>query len=371
MLLKICYIISDIQKAVYFEQTALHLKAIGFHVNYILINSTNGELHKFLVSNGFPVRTLEAGSLLKSRKAISTCKKWLKEESIDLVHCHLAHANWIGLWGAKLARIPQRIYTRHSGKPLHLGWKERIIDMIQNKLATKIVAISKNVDELLRNQGVPDRKCVLIHHGFELERFSNTDPVEVERLKRHYNPENQKPVIGVIARWLELKGIQYTIDAFSELLKQYPDALMCLFGASEHGDYVSEIKNKLNQLPEQSYRVIPFENNVFDLYRLFDCYIHVPVNEECEAFGQTYVEALAAQIPSVFTLSGVAREFISHEENALVVPFRNSKAIYNAMIRILNDEQLCTKLKTNGVRDVNRLFGFNRYISNLQKLYTS
>ena len=152
-------------------------------------------------------------------------------------------------------------------------------------------------------------------------------------------------------------------------MKQYPDGLLCLFGASEHAGYAAEIKNKLSLLPERNYRIIPFENNVFDLYQLFDCYIHVPVNESCEAFGQTYVEALASGVPSVFTLSGVAREFILHEENALVVPFRNSKAIYDAMIRILNDEQLCTKLKTKGVQDVNRLFGFNSYILNLQKLY--
>lgn len=353
----------------YFEQTALRLKAIGSHVNYILINSTNGELHRFLVSNGFNVHTLEAGSLLKSRKAISACKKWLKEESIDLVHCHLAHANWIGLWAAKLAGVPQRIYTRHSGEPLNLSWKERIIDKVQNRLATKIVAISVNIDQLLADQGVPDSKRVLIHHGFDLERFSNPDPAEVQRLNRQYNPDNQKPVFGIIARWLELKGIHYTIDAFTELLKQYPDALLCLFGASENAEYSVEIKNKLSRLPERNYRLIPFENNVFDLYQLFDGYIHVPVNARCEAFGQTYVEALAARIPSIFTVSGVAQEFIVHEENALVVPFRDSKAIYQAMVRILNDNQLCEQLKTNGVRDVTRLFGFNTYISTLQTLY--
>lgn len=355
----------------YFEQTALHLKAEGLDVSYLLINSTNGELHRFLLSNGFKVHTLEAGSLLKSGKVIRACRKWLKEESIDLVHCHLAQANWIGLWAAKLARIPQRIYTRHSGKPLHLGWKERIIDKVQNRLATKIVAISVNVDELLASQGVPKGKRVLIHHGFELKRFSNPDLTEVERLKQQYNPDNQKPVFGIIARWLELKGIQYTIDAFSELLKKYPDALLCFFGASENADYSVEIKNKLDQLPERNYCIVPFENNVFDLYQLFDGYMHVPVNAACEAFGQTYVEALAAGIPSIFTLSGVAREFIVHEENALVVPFRDSKAIYEAMLQILNDEGLCTKLKTNGVRDVNRLFDFSTYISNLQKLYRS
>lgn len=369
--MKLCYIISETDKAVFFEQTALHLKQQNLDVSYILINSTHGALHRFLLENDFTVYTFEAGSLLKSRKIILACKKRLKELAITHVHCHLASANWIGLWGAKLSGIPHRIYTRHSGEPLNIHWKERLIDKIQNRLATKIVSISQNIDDLLKKQGVPDYKRALIHHGFNLQKFAVHDTQELKRLQSQYNSDNQRPVIGVIARWMEWKGIQYTIDAFSELLKQHPDGLLCLFGASEHGDYVSEIKNKLSQLPEQSYRVIPFENNVFDLYRLLDCYVHVPVNETCEAFGQTYVEALAAQVPSIFTLSGVAREFISHEENALVVPFCNSKAIYDAMIRILNDEQLCTKLKTNGARDVNHLFGFDMYISNLQKLYTS
>ena len=369
--MKICYIISDINKAVYFEQTAIELKAKGIDACYILINSRDGILHRFLQENGFTVHLIEVKNLLKSRTAIKVCKNLLKDLNITHVHCHLAHANWIGLWGAKLSGIPHRIYTRHSGEPLNIHWKERLIDKIQNRLATKIVSISQNIDDLLKKQGVPDYKRVLIHHGFNLQKFSVHDPQELKRLQNQYNSNNQKPVVGVIARWMEWKGIQYTIDAFSELLKQYPDGLLCLFGASEHGDYVSEIKNKLSQLPKQSYRVIPFENNVFDLYRLFDFYVHVPVNENCEAFGQTYVEALAAGIPSIFTLSGVAREFIVHEENALVVPFRDSNAIYDAMIRILNDEQLCTKLKTNGVRDVNHLFGFDTYISNLQTLYRS
>lgn len=369
--MQLCYIISDIDKAVYFEQTALSLRESGIEVSFILINCTHKNLHHFLIKQGFEVFTLENQSLLKSGNAIRKCKAILKQINVDLVHCHLAHANWIGLWAARLAKVKTRIYTRHSGEPLQLRWKERFIDKIQNRLATKIVAISKNIDELLEKQGVAAKKRVLIHHGFELARFSNPLHTEIERLRHQYNPEHKKPVFGMVARWMEWKGIQYTIDAFKKLLEHHPDALLCLFGATENADYSAQLKIKLHEIPEQNLRVVTFENNVFDLYQLFDGYIHVPVNASCEAFGQTYVEALAAQIPSIFTLSGVAREFISHEENALVVPFRDSNAIYDAMIRILNDEQLCTKLKTNGVRDVNHLFGFSTYISNLQKLYTS
>jgi glycosyltransferase involved in cell wall biosynthesis len=367
--LKICYIISDIDKAVYFEQTALALRKKGLDVSYILINCTNKNLHIFLKENDFPVFALETTSLLKSRKAIGECKALLKQLNPDLVHCHLAQANWIGLWAAKRAGVKTRIYTRHSGEPLNLHWKERVIDKIQNRLATKIVAISKNIDDLLNNQGVPKSKRVIIHHGFDLERFSNPDLQEVERIKTQYNPNNLKPTIGIISRWLELKGIQYIIVAFEKLLIDYPNAQLTLFGAAENGDYSTEIKALLNRIPKKNVAVVPFENNVYDLYQLFDIYVHVPINPSCEAFGQTYVEALAAGVPSIFTLSGIAREFIVDEENALVVPYKDSDAIHNAIIRLLTDPSLCEKLRTNGTESVHQLFSFEKYILNLQKLY--
>lgn len=368
--MKICYIISDINKAVYFEQTAFQLRAKRIDSSYILINSSNGALHQFLIENDFVVHTLETDSLLKSRKAIRKCKQLLKEMSVTHVHCHLAQANWIGLWGAKLSGIKNRIYTRHSGEPLNLNWKERIIDKIQNRLATKIVSISQNIDDLLKKQGVPDTKRVLIHHGFDLSRFSNQNSEDLTRLKQQYNPSNQIPVFGVIARWMKWKGIQYIIHAFEKLLKDYPNAQLYLFGASDNADYSFEISELLKQLPEQNIRIVSFENNVYDLYQLFDIYVHVPITPSCEAFGQTYVEALAAGVPSIFTLSGVAREFIVPEENALVVPFKDSQAIYDSMIRLLNDPLLCKKIASNGLKSVQGLFSFEDYILKLQELYS-
>ncbi|WP_300662184.1 glycosyltransferase family 4 protein [Fluviicola sp.] len=368
--MQLCYIISDINKAVYFEQTAWHLRAQNLDVCYILINSTQGELHRFLSDNQFTVYTLESGSLLKSRKIILACKKILKEQRITHIHCHLAQANWIGLWAAKLAKINTRIYTRHSGEPLNPHWKERFIDRIQNKLATRIVAISKNIDDLLEKQGVPLEKRVLIHHGFELERFAHPQNEEVLRIKNAYNPENQFPVVGVISRWLELKGIQYILDAFQRLLKTHPDALLCLFGASDNADYSKEIKELVQTIPQRNIRVVGFENNVFDLYQLFDMYIHVPVNPSCEAFGQTYVEALAAGIPSIFTLSGVAREFIVDQENALIVPFRDAASIHQTLLLLLSDQTLPEKLKLKGPESVREMFSFTRYIAQLNELYT-
>ena len=85
-------------------------------------------------------------------------------------------------------------------------------------LATEIIAISENVKSLLiEKEGAPEAKVRLVPHGFKLEEFDHIPGVTINQLKEKYQLEHQGPVIGVIARWLHLKGIQYIIPAFENL----------------------------------------------------------------------------------------------------------------------------------------------------------
>jgi glycosyltransferase involved in cell wall biosynthesis len=365
---KVVYIISDINKAVFFEHTALKLRESGIDISFILINSSKSELYKFLLEKGFRVHLLEVKKLMSSIPQILACVKILRSEKPDAVHCHLAAANFVGLVAAFMAGVRVRIFTRHAGLPLVFSKKENIIDHIQNRLATRIVAITENTKQLLLSQGVSESKITIVHHGFDIDRMMRPDPSEVRRIKQQYNPDNKFPVVGIIARWMKWKGIQYIIPAFEQLLKDYPNAKLCLFNASDNADYSAEIKEMVKQLPAQSYEVVSFEKNIYDLYQLFDIYVHVPVNPDCEAFGQTYVEALASGIPSVFTLSGVSREFIT-EDNAYIVDFENSDQILAKMKAILAKEKDPELLLKNGQEVVVKMFSLEKYISTLLSLY--
>jgi glycosyltransferase involved in cell wall biosynthesis len=222
---------------------------------------------------------------------------------------------------------------------------------------------------LITEENVPREKVRLIHHGFDLERFELVRKEEIEKLSEKYNPQKKNPVIGIVARYSHWKGIQYSIAAFKKILEDYPNALLLLANAKK-GDYKDELERLLSELPKDSFFEIEFEHNLFALYQLFDIYLHVPIDAELEAFGQTYVEAMAAGIPSVFTLSGVAREFICHEENALVVDFTNSDQIYESVLRLLDDGELRKKLSENGKSDVKKLFSLEQMIGKLERLYS-
>ncbi|MEO7924523.1 MAG: glycosyltransferase family 4 protein [Chitinophagaceae bacterium] len=368
---KVVYIISHIDKAIGFEWIAEKLDPAKFELSFILLNDKPSYLTRHLAEKGIAVQEIPVGSKKNLPFLLLKVIKALRKEKPDVIHTHMYIADIIGQTAGKIVGVKKRVYTRHSSNENRKYHNKKRIDNLVNSLSTHILAISENVKKILvTEERVDPRKIRLIHHGFDLDRFSNVTSKEVEDLSVKYNPRQKRPVIGVVARYSHWKGIQYTIEAFKKLLADYPNALLLLANA-KHGDYKDELAALLSELPESSYHEIEFEHNLFALYQLFDVYVHIPIDAELEAFGQTYVEALAAGIPSVFTNSGVAREFIRNGENALLVDFKDAGQVYRAILELLENADLRNRLIKNGREDVKSFFSLERMIGNLERLYAA
>ena len=367
---KVVVMISNVDKAVGFEWLVERIDRDRFDVSFLLLNEKASYLGDYLRKAGVRVEELSFLSKKDIPLLVFKTLRLLRIWKPDVIHTHLFGANLIGHTAAWLLRVPKRIYTRHSSNENRRYHGKQRFDHYVNARATHIIAISENVRNILvTEERVPAEKIRLLHHGFDLDRFDRVTQADIEALIEKYNPERRRPVIGVIARYSHWKGIQFIIPAFAKLLEKYPGALLMLANA-RRGDYANEIAAALSHLPTGSYREIEFEQDLFALYKLFDVYVHTPIDAELEAFGQTYVEALAAGVPSVFTLSGVAPEFIEPGRNALVVDFENSDQIEGAVTRLLEDSDLRARVTANGKVDVRQMFGIDLMIKRLEDIYS-
>ena len=370
MRIKIAYIISFINKSVAFEWIAEKLDASKYELSFILLNSKNTELENYLLQNNIPFNRVNYDSKKDFFKALWQVIKILKKNKIDIVHAHLFDANMVGIIAAFLSGVKKRIHTRHHGTWHHAHYPHAVYyDKLVNRLSTHIIAISKNLERVLVEKDKANPKKIhLIHHGFKLELF---DDIAIERItaqQKKYNPTNKKTVLGVIGRYIDFKGIQFVVPAFKQILKKYPDSLLLLANGSD-GKHGPIIKNLLKEIPQENYLEVPFESDIFSFYKVFNIFIHTPIDIDSEAFGQTYVEALAAGISSVFTLAGVADEFIEHKKNAFVVPFQDSNAIANAVFELIENPELKSKISHQGKKDVNNLFTLDEMIKKLEFIY--
>lgn len=367
---KVTYILSHINKAITFEWIVNKVNPEKVDLSFILLNDQDSHLEQFLIEHKVTYKRVHFTSKKDYPRCIERVRRELKKWKSDTVHCHMRDANFIGIIAARLANVKNRIYTRHYSTYNHEYHPRAVkMDRFINRMSISIVAISKNVKHVLsEKENVPTNKIHLIHHGFDLEAFQNTDQSKIDQLKHQYRTQESYPVIGVIARYINWKGLKYIIDAAKKVTEKHPNALFIF--ANANGPDKNEIQALIKSHIPNNYIEIPFEKDLFSLYQLFDIYIHTPINPEIEAFGQTYVEALAAGIPSVFTLSGVGKEFIQDRKNALVVPYKNSEHIYEACIELLNNEDLRLQLIEQGKKDV-APFALQTFITKLEDLYLS
>jgi glycosyltransferase involved in cell wall biosynthesis len=363
------YILHKIEKALAYEWIITHIDP-NIKLSFVSLNpGPQTEMADFCLQHQIPFYHIHYNSKRDLVTAWFRLFLLLMRKRPDVVHAHMFEAGLIGITCAWAAAIKKRIYTRHYSTQHHEYAPQGVkYDKLINHFATQVIAISENVrDTLSELEGCPSNKIALVHHGFSLEEFEQIDGARADYIRKKYNIMGY-PVIGVISRYLHLKGIQYIIPAFKKILKEYPDAFLLL--ANARGEYKQQIHELLRDVPTANYVEIDFESDIAALYKCFDIFIHVPINEKIEAFGQIYVEALAAGIPSVFTLSGIASEFILDKENALVVDYKNEEQIYLALDTLLKNQALRGNLIERGRKDLDKLFSIDRMIDKLEILYT-
>jgi glycosyltransferase involved in cell wall biosynthesis/O-antigen/teichoic acid export membrane protein len=362
---KVVYVIAEVFKAYTFEWLATSDIRERCELSFILLNSENTYLEEFLRKQGFEVTRLHykgRGDL--PRITFQLLWAWLRKRP-DVVHTHQIPANLTGLFAATLLGIRKRIYTRHHSivnRSKRLA--SLIYDRLPNFLSTLIIATCENVKNVLLEEGVSQDKIKVIRFGFEEKHFRDISQERIDKLKAKYQISGNSPVIGVISRYTEWKGIQYIIPAFKRLLEKYPDALLILANASK-SSYSDKIQALLSEIPKINYFEIPFDDDNGVLYRLFDVFVHTPIDLASEAFGQTYVEALFAGVPSIFTLSGVAVEFARHRENCWVADYKNSEEIYEGLNAILSDKDFREKLSRQGWEDARQGFRLKDMLDSL------
>ena len=365
--MKLAIVISNIDRWITFEWMADRLVK-EYEVHFVLLNPGNSYFEAYLANRNHAfmrIPYIGKKDLVGATYQLTKCFRTLQP---DVVHTHFLDANIAGLLAARMAGIKKRVHTRHHSVYHHRYHpKGKWYDQLANILSTDIVAISKVVREvLIQKEGVSEEKVHLLHHGFDLSVFEQQKTETIQQFLAAHQLTEDSEIVGVVSRYIEWKGIAYIIEAFERFLAVHPKAVLLLLNA--RGPDSDQIHSALEKLPKGSFREVAFEPNILEVFPLFHIFIHTPIDAEVEAFGQVYIEALAAGVPSIFTVSGIANEIVIHEYNALVVPFKDANAIWQAMGRLWDDDSLRANLRKNGLNSV-KPFGIDDFCNKLKVIY--
>jgi phosphatidylinositol alpha-mannosyltransferase len=172
---------------------------------------------------------------------------------------------------------------------------------------------------------------------------------------RHFNP-NVQPIeelcddklnIVFVSRLERRKGVDYLLPAFLEVKRRIPDTRLIIVG---RGTRLR--KGYENWIRQQGLTDVIFTGGVSyaDLpryYRTGDVFC-VPATGR-ESQGAVLLEAMATGRPIVATNIDGYATVVTHGEQGLLVPPRDSHALAEALITLLNDEPLRRRMGEKGL----------------------
>jgi glycosyltransferase involved in cell wall biosynthesis len=149
-------------------------------------------------------------------------------------------------------------------------------------------------------------------------------------------PEARGPVVGFAVRNDPVKAMPVMMEACELIHRSRPEVTICCYG--HYDGRLPEHVQRAGALSEAELRA--FYNR---------CQVFV-VPSDYEGWGLPGVEAMACGAALVTTANGGSAEFAVDGENSLVVPPRDPGAITHAVLRLMDADDLRSRVAHAGIR---------------------
>jgi len=256
--------------------------------------------------------------------------KLIREHDIHIIHARSRAPGWSALLAARLTKIP--LVTTYHGAYRSSNKIKSFYNSVMAR-GDRVIAISKFIHRTIQHQ-YPNSfsKVSLIHEGIDLEEFDpqKVSQQEIETLRRDWGVPPTATLFLVPGRVTRSKGQTIFIDAIRRL--NNPNIVGVILGQNQdNSSYPTEIRNQSEGLP---IRLIPFLSKPKVAYAAADFIVSPSLAQE--AFGRVTAEAGAMERIAIVTNLGATSELCHHEKTGFLIPPGDSRALVDAMVRVMN-----------------------------------
>lgn len=329
------------------REVMIKMRSMGYDM--VAVTSPGPELDKLRDEDGFHCVAVPMErhiSIVSDLKSLIKMIWVFHKEKPQVVHSMTPKAGMICMVAAWLTRVPVRIHT-FTGLvwPTATGLKRKILmttDWLTCACATHVIPEGQGVLNDLKNGGITKKPMKVLGYGnvrgVDMDRFSST------RFESTSDPSLFTFVF--VGRIVGDKGINELVEAFVKLHDKHKNARLVLVGNYEHDlDPVKDVTRKLIDNNDAINACgAKYGDDLLQMYVDADCFVMPSYRE---GFPNTVLEAGAMGLPSIVTNINGSREIIENEKNGLIVPSKDSKALYNAMERMLLDDKARMTMKNN------------------------
>ncbi len=309
------------------------------------------------------------------RFAVPLSKKILnlsKKLDIDLVHSHAPFS--MGFQAMRLSEklgLPH-VHTYHTMLTEYRHYLPMPFRPTENavkefsawfcNLTDAVIAPTRKINDALLGYGVRV-PIYTLPTGIDVKNFQR--PLNYSIRKRHSIPEEDR-IILFVGRVAKEKNINFVVDAFALLHRDYPDTTLIIIG---DGPEKSEILHRVTR-SGLSGKVIMAgyvpRKDIVEYYRESDLFAFASVTE---TQGLVVLEALAAGLPVVAVAREGVADVLENEVGCLLVEDVEMNPFVEKISKFLDDDGLRRKMSVDGVKYVSDNWSMETMARQLDYIY--
>jgi glycosyltransferase involved in cell wall biosynthesis len=220
------------------------------------------------------------------------------------------------IWLGRLAGIPHIIHSEHGfnvDEAASTQWKRNAIRYLVYRLASKIVVVSSDLQEMMEAQfGLAPARVLFIPNGINTEYFSG-DRFEREQMRQMLGLATQDVVVGFVGRLDPVKNLSLLLKVFENCLEHDQHFKLMLVGdgparaAIERACAHQKFRGRILCVGQQE--------NVVTYLRAMDIFILTSLREQ---MPMSMLEAMSVGLPVVATAVGEIPIILQGQEAGFV-----------------------------------------------------
>lgn len=261
-------------------------------------------------------------------------KKIYKYFKFDLIVATWAYPDGFGSFLiTKVLKKPIVIKTHGSDINIRTKYflrRKMISYALRN--SNKVITVSNALKGKIVEIGVPEDKIAVIPNGVDTDLFK---PMNQQGCREILGLPLTTKIVLFIGNLVHIKGVDYLMDAFSQVSVKYDSAILIIVGDGNlKGHFIKKAKclgleGKIKFISRQPHNKIPLWMNACDVFCL------PSLNEGCP---NVILETLACGKPVVATKVGGIPEIISSEDYGILVTPGNSIELAQGLQKALEKE---------------------------------
>jgi L-malate glycosyltransferase len=372
-----------------------------YEFHYIYFLPWKDQVVPLIQSNGGIVRCIPARNNLQIMGKAWEIAAYVRQQGIQMIHCHLPWAGIVGRVAGKLARVPV-VYTEHNKWERYhklTYWLNRVTFGMQRA----VVAVSDDVEESIRKHtpgltfanpgldaGLPfpgqpsffagaaeagkrpaadqdnqkgEVGLVTILNGVNTHHFKK-DFSERISIRDKLGIPADAPVIGTVAVFRFQKRLDLWMEQALQILKRVPEAHFILVG---DGPLKAELLQKRAALGLEDRLHMPgLQTQVRPYFSAMDLFMMASV---FEGLPIALLEAMSCSCGVISTAAGGIKQVVVPGESGYLCEVDNYQELEDLAVRLLADPEERERVGAGARTRVQDSFSIEQMVHQLEQLY--